>query len=182
MTRTALKHIIFVFLLGAGSLGAGGCAGRRVPEPDVSPGTPSVGWVIMHGSKDNPDEQFGCQSRPRTDCVVEASTPGGQALSHVHLYFQPTQTETTYAGVVRVGFFSDGATSGGIKPEVTVKPGEVRNHSVIGLVTDKPGRYVFTVDMTATMQGGGTRQIRDEVAVVVSPKAAGAVASTAAHR
>ena len=182
MTRTALGHIIVALSLGIGSLAAGGCAGRRVPQPDGSPGAPGVGWVIMHGSRENPDEQFGCQSRPREECVLEASAAGSQALSHVHLYFHPTPTETTYSGVVRVGFFSDGATSAGIKPEVTVKPGEVRNHSVIGLVTDKPGRYRFTVDMTATMQGGGTRQVHDEVTVVVNPKAAGAIASTTRDR
>ena len=117
-----------------------GCGEHRAPQPIGDPDMPRVGWIIMHGHKDNPDEEFGRQSNPRTDCSVHASTANGQTLSEVHLYFHPTKTDTTYTGVARIGFFQGAATSSTMTIKSTVMPGDVGNHSVVGIVTDKPGR------------------------------------------
>lgn len=149
-------------------LTAFGCADHSIPKPLGDPALPHVGWVIMHGHKDNPDAEFGCQSNPRSECSVHASTPEKQSLSEVHLYFHSTGSETKYSGFVRIGFFSDAATASGLNPLITVKPGDVGNQSVVGIVTDKPGTYTFSVDITAVMNNGGERHVREDVPVVVS--------------
>jgi hypothetical protein len=149
-------------------LSAFGCAEHRVPKPVGDPALPRVGWVIMHGHKDNPDAEFGCQSHPRSECSVHASTPENQSQSEVHLYFHSTASETKYTGFVRIGFFSDAASASGATPQITVKPGDVGRQSVVGIVTDKPGTYTFSVDITAVMANGGERQVREDIPVVVS--------------
>ena len=159
---------LFAFMTVASLAAAIGCADHRAPEPFDESDTPSVGWVIMHGDKDSPDEEFDCQSNPPSECVVHASTSADQTLSKVHLYFHPTKSETTYSGVVHVGYFRNAETSPGIKPRVTVKPGKVGNHSVVGIVTDKPCTYMLTLDVTAVTKGGTEEHIREEVPIVVS--------------
>ena len=48
------------------------CA-KRVPEPtNVAPGTPHVTWVLMCGDRDNADNEFACQSDPRTEAADHA--------------------------------------------------------------------------------------------------------------
>lgn len=124
----------------------------------------------MHGHDYNPDEEFGCQSNPRSDCAVNASSAAEKTLSEVHVYFHPARTETKYSGTVKIGFFTDSATSSGMKVDATVKPGDVGSHSVIGLVTDKPGRYTMSIDVTATAQSGIERQIQENVSIDVQPR------------
>ena len=153
--------------LGLAFLSAAACAGRGAPQTVGDPSQPNVGWVIMHGRDYNPDEEFGCQSNPRSECAVNASSPAEKTLSEVHVYFHPAKTDTTYTGTVKVGFFSDSGTSSGMKVDAKVKPGDVGSHSVIGLVTDKPGRYTMKIDITATAQSGIERQIREDVSVDV---------------
>ena len=145
-----------------------GCAERRAPEPAGDPDLPRVGWVIMHGNRDNPDEEFGCQSNPRSSCAVRASAADNQVFSEVHLYFHPTRVDTTYTGVARIGFFRGGADTPGMTIAATVKPGNVGNHSVVGIVTDKPGRYTLSIDITAVKKGGGEEHFREEIPVVLS--------------
>jgi hypothetical protein len=61
------------------------CA-KRVPEPTgVAPGTPHISWVLMYGDRDTPDQEFSCQSEPRTDCVLPVSRPDAQVFSDIHL-------------------------------------------------------------------------------------------------
>ena len=49
-----------------------------------------------------------------------------------------------------------------------MKPGNVGNHSVVGIVTDKPGRYTLSIDITAVKKGGGEEHFREEIPVVLS--------------
>lgn len=153
------------------SIASGGCADHRAPNVVGDPQLPNVGWVIMHGHTGNPDEEFGCQSNPRSDCAVHASRPGAQTLSEVHLYLHSTKAETTYSGVARIGFFSGGDTSTGLQIQTLVKPGDVGNYSVVGIVTDRPGEYTFTVDITAVVQGASAHHIRENVTVTVTAQA-----------
>jgi hypothetical protein len=146
------------------------CAAHRIPAVEGDANEPRVGWVIMHGHQDNPDEEFGCQSNPRSDCAVDVSGSSGQTFAEVHLYFHPTQTETNYSGSLRVGFFRDTSASPSKLAPVTVKPGNVANYSVIGLVTDRPGRYTLTLDITGVSQSGVTQHIQEEVTVDVQPE------------
>lgn len=121
----------------------------------------------MHGDRDNPDEQFACQSSPRSDCAVPASRADRQTFSEVHLYFHPTATETKYSGAVQIGFFRGSETAQQVKPVVTVKPGDVGNDSVVGIVTDKPGPQTLRIEITAITASGVEAQIRERVPVIV---------------
>jgi len=72
------------------------CA-KRVPEPvGVAPGTPHISWIIMSGDRDNPDQEFVCQSDPRNDCVVPVSRPDAQVFADVHFYYHGAGAETKY--------------------------------------------------------------------------------------
>ena len=55
-----------------------------------------------------------------------------------------------------------------MKIDSTVMPGDVGNHSVVGIVTDKPGRYMLSLDITAVKKGGGEQHFREDIPVVVS--------------
>lgn len=143
------------------------CAERGAPRLAGDPSLPSLGWVIMHGDRDNPDEEFGCQSNPRSECVIRASTPPNQALSEVHLYFHAGRTRATYTGTVAIGFFSNAPTSAPMKTNATVKAGDVGNQSVVGIVTDKPGRYTMRIDLTAVNESGVEQRLREDVPIDV---------------
>ena len=143
------------------------CADHRVPMPTGAPGAPRVGWVIMHGDRDNPNEQFACQSSPRSDCAIPASRLDRQTFSEVHLYFHPTPTETKYSGVVQIGFFRGTELAQQVNPVVTVKPGDVGNNSVVGIVTDRPGPQTLRIEISAVTASGVEEQIREQVPVIV---------------
>ena len=146
------------------------CA-KRVPEPTgVAPGTPHISWVIMSGDRDNPDQDFVCQSDPRNDCVVSASRPDGQVFSDVHIYYHGAGAETKYAGSMQIGFFRGNAESSrNIQSNITVRKTEsIANHSVTGIVTDTPGNYAVAFALVATSTDTGKSQpIRLQVPVVV---------------
>lgn len=146
-----------------------GCA-RRVPEPSgVAPGVPHISWVIMSGDRDNPDQDFVCQSDPRNDCVVPASRPDAQVFSDVHFYFHGAGPDTKYTGTIQVGFFRDANDSHAVQTNITVKKNEsITNQSVTNIVTATPGTYVMKIELTATSaQTGQSQPIREEVPIVV---------------
>jgi hypothetical protein len=139
----------------------------RTPEPvGGHTGTPHIGWVIMSGDQDNPDRDFVCQSKPRSECVMPADRPDERVLGHVHIYYHPAATETKYVGTVRIGFFDQPHE---INPNLTVPPGgKPGNQSVSDFVSSKPGAYTtsFAVDATST-PSGQKQSIREEVSVTV---------------
>jgi hypothetical protein len=151
------------------ALATAACA-MRAPEPaGVAPGTPHISWIIMHGDRDNPDREFACQSDPRNDCVVPASSAETQMFADVHVYYHGAGADTTYAGSVQIGFFQGAAESNESKVNITVKKDEsITNQSITGIVTNSPGTYAlaFTFD-AATRNTGRSQPIRDRVSVVV---------------
>jgi hypothetical protein len=79
------------------------CA-KRAPEPaGVVRGTPHISWIIMSGDRDNPDQEFVCQSDPRNDCVLPVSRPDTQVFSDVHFYYHGAGAETKYTGSIDIG-------------------------------------------------------------------------------
>lgn len=147
----------------------GGCA-KHVPEPvGVAPGTPHVSWVIMHGDRDNPDQEFACQSDPRNECVVPASRPDAQVFSDVHVYYHGAGGETKYVGVVDIGYFQGASQSRRSPSTITVKKNEsITNQSVTGIVSSTPGTYTVAFDLEATVTETGRRQpIRESIQVAV---------------
>ena len=142
------------------------CA-RRVPEPvGGHTDAPHLGWVIMSGDRDNPDQDFVCQSSPRTDCVVSIDRPDARVLAHVHFYYHPTAAETKYTGPIRIGFFDNPHE---ISSTITVKPGDhPGNQSVSDFVSNKPGAYTMTIAVIATsVPSGAVTQIREQVPVTL---------------
>ena len=100
-----------VILVTAAAVLASTC-GKRVPGPSgVAPGTPYVSWIIMSGDRDNPDQEFVCQSEPRTECVMPVSRPDAQVFSDVHFYYHGAGAETKYTGSIDVGFFQGSPAS-----------------------------------------------------------------------
>jgi hypothetical protein len=149
-------------------LATSGCA-KAVPRPaDVAPGTPYITWIIMHGDSDNPDREFACQSTPRNDCVLPASTQQDQVFSHVYLYYHGVGAETTYAGSAQIGFFRGASASGAGRTNITVKKNEsITNQSTTGIVTNTPGTYALSIAFDATVDKGTSQPVREEVSVVV---------------
>lgn len=145
------------------------CA-RRIPEPaGVAPGTLYVSWVIMSGDRDDPDQDFVCQSDPRNDCVVPVSRSAAQVFSHVHIYYHGAGPETKYAGTMQIGFFRGAGEPPKTPANFTVPKSEtIANHSVTGIVTDVPGEYAVTFELVATVADTGKSQpIRERVPVTV---------------
>ena len=143
-----------------------GCT-RPIPKTAGGPaGLARVGWVIMIGDRDNPDRDFVCYSETPADCVMPPSRPGEQVFADVHLYYHPAAAETRYDGSIQVGFFSSPLE---LKPTFTVKPdASPENQGIVGIVSDKPGTYPFTIGIAATpTPGGAARQIREQVQVTV---------------
>jgi len=147
------------------------CA-RSIPKPKpvaAAPGTPSVTWVVMSGDRENPDQDFVCQSDSPGECVVPASRPDEQVFSDVHVYYHGADTDIKYVGAVRIGFFRRSSDTEQIDTNLTVKKGEpIGNQSVVGIVTDVPGSYEIAFNLTAeSIPPGNKREIRERLSVVV---------------
>lgn len=143
---------------------------RSVPKSTgIAPGTPHVSWVFMTGDRDNPDQDFVCQSYPRNDCVMQVSRHDAEVFSHVYFYYHGAGGETKYQGPIDIGFFQGSPESHVAPTNITVKKNEsIANQSVTGIVTSTPGTYVVTFDLTATVMDMGRKQpIRESVEVAV---------------
>ena len=145
------------------------CAKRGPEPPGVAPGTPYVSWIIMSGDRDNPDQEFVCQSHPRNDCIVPVSRPDAQVFSDVHFYYHGAGAETKYTGSIDIGFFQGSPESHTAQSNITIRKNEsIVNQSVTGIVSATSGTYAITVALVATLTGTGKSQpIRDSVQVVV---------------
>ena len=166
--RTRRRYVLTAIGLCGIIASVSGCA-HRMPAPTTGPpGSPRVGWVIMTGDRDSPDHDFVCQSNPRSECVVPHSQPDGEVFSHLHFYFHPASTDMRYSGSIRLGFFKDRSQE--LKPDLTVKAGDdPGNHSIVGIVTDRPGAYTMdvAVEATAVNGSGGAQRILENVQIVV---------------
>jgi hypothetical protein len=158
-----------VIALAIGAVLSCSCA-KRVPEQaGVARGTPHVSWIIMSGDRDNADQDFVCQSEPRTDCVVPVSRPGADVFSDVHVYYHGAGAETKYAGSVEIGFFRGDAAAHRFQTNMTVqKTGSIANQAVTGIVTSTPGTYAISFQLVSTVTGAGKAQpLRQEIPVTV---------------
>ena len=158
-----------LIVLAVTTLFTAACA-RRVPEPAVSvPGTPHISWIIMSGDRDDPDQEFVCQSDPRNDCVVPVSREDAQVFSDVHIYYHGGGAETKYTGSIQIGFFQGSPESHNIKTDLALQKTEsITNQSVSGIVSSTPATYAVTFALVATSTDTKKSQpIREEVRVVV---------------
>ena len=148
---------------------ASGC-GKRVPQASgLAPGTPHVTWIIMSGDRDNPDQDFVCQSAPRNDCVIGASKPDAQVFGKVYFYYHGAGSETRYEGPIEIGFFQGEKVSHMTSANIAVKKnGSIANQSVTGIVTGTPGTYAVTLELRARVADSGrTETVREAIPVVV---------------
>ena len=142
------------------------CA-ERIPEPVVVPTVPHVSWLIAVQTP-NGQERTVCQSDPRNECGLPASTPADRTFATVHLYLHPVKSGATkYSGTMRVGFLNGSAAEPhDSKLDSSVSPGATpTNVSVTGLVMERPGAY--TIALVATSSGGTSVALRDTVKVTV---------------
>jgi hypothetical protein len=145
------------------------CA-KRIPEPaGLTAATPRISWVIMSGDRDNPDQDFVCQSDPRSACVIPASRPDSQTFSHVHVYYHGAGSETKYTGSIDIGFFQGAPPSHTIQANMVVaKADDVVTQSVTGIVASTPGRYAVTFALGASVTDTKvTRPIREQIPIAV---------------
>jgi hypothetical protein len=131
------------------------CA-THIPRPsNTTPGTPNVTWVLMFGDRDDPDQEFACQSAPRTDCVLPASRSDAQVFSDLHFYFHGTGGDTRYEGTRDIGFLQVTGRYVSAMDIRVAKDQSIVNQSVSGIVTSMPGMYAVNLSLTATMEKAG---------------------------
>src|SRR5262245_958358 len=82
----------------------GGCGKRIAESTTAPPDRPRIGWIMMAGDRENPDDHFVCQSNPRTDCVLPVSRPDRESHTTVHFYFHSAATDTKYTGTIELAF------------------------------------------------------------------------------
>jgi len=148
-------------------LSQAGCL-KNIPKPlNGDSNVPQVSWVIMHGDRDNPDREYGCQSNPRDECVLPASKPNDRAFSDVHFYYHGAAASTTFTGTVSIGFLERSQDASGFTVNSTVeKGGAVNYQGIIGILTSSPGTYDVTIDIVGKA-GQETTPIRERFAVTV---------------
>jgi hypothetical protein len=123
----------------------------------------------MFGDRDNADREFACQSEPKSECVVRASTPSDQVHSDIHFYYHGAGAETKYEGTKSLSYLQGPPESHTSPVNVLVKKNEsIANGSVTGIVTSTPGTYTVTLSLTATVTGAGKKSpIQESFKVVV---------------
>jgi|SRR5436190_5085648 len=148
--------------------GAAACGPRVPPRIGVAPGSPFVSWIIMAGDRENPDQEFVCQSTPRNECAVNASKPDAQVFGKVYFYYHGTDAVTRYEGPIEIGFFRGDRAANTTKAAIAVRKDESITHeSVTGIVTSTPGTYAVKLDLSAKVETGRTGAIRETIVVVV---------------
>lgn len=163
-TRSQRKRNARRAVMAVGLLVATSACHKHVPESMTAPpGVPRVGWVIMTGDRDNPDDEFVCQSAPRTDCILPATQPDHQVFTAVHVYFHPTEADTKYTGTIEAAFVQGSAPT---KSNVTVKAdATAAPTTIVGVVLSTPGQYRLTISLNA--EGATRRQIREQIPVEI---------------
>ena len=149
--------------------GMAACGGKNVPLPvNGKANVPQVSWVVMHGDRDNPDREYGCQSNPRDECVLPASQPNERIFSDVHFYYHGVAAGTRFTGTVSIGFLerSQGSANGFTVNSTVERRGAVNYQGIIGIVTSTPGTYQVVVDITGTA-GQESTPIREQFTVTV---------------
>lgn len=170
-TILQLQHALARTGLAAVVAASAGCR-MRVPEPAIHTGSPHLSWIIMRGDRENPDQNFVCQSEPRSDCVIPRSRADAPVFSSVHVYYHPASSDTRYTGSIGIRFFQgagDQPESHVVRVDTTVKANTAPYHQgVTDLVTDKPGAYSIAIAIDATpITIGSAHQIREDVRVLV---------------
>ena len=122
----------------------------------------------MYGDRDNPDQEFSCQSVPQMDCVLPASRPDAQVFSDLHLYYHGVGAETRYEGTKSIEYLQV-TGSYTTRSNITVRNDRsITNESVTGIVKSTPGRYSVVLSLTANLKDTRmTAPVRETIEVTV---------------
>lgn len=159
------KGLLFLLLV------CSACGGHAPAHTAPDESRPHISWEIRSGG-DFGDAQFVCGSaKPTSTCTLTASSGERRTLVTLHLYLHPAAVQTNYVGAWRAAFLQGWTAQDYREVSGTVRPGDdPYNVSVSGIVTDKPGKYSFSVLLDAAQEGlpGGNR-ITLDIPVVVTP-------------
>jgi hypothetical protein len=89
----------------------------------------------MSGDRDNPDQEFVCQSDPRNDCVVPVSRPDAPIFSDVHIYCHGAGMDTRYTGSIQIGLFRGSPESHNIQTSVAVQKTDAVTFDLVAIAT-----------------------------------------------
>ena len=144
------------------------CA-ERIPDPIVEPTVPHISWLVEVQTASG-QERTVCQSDPRSECVLPASTADNRTFATVHLYLHPVKSgETKYSGTMRVGFLNGTAAEAhDSRVDSTVSRGDSpTNISVTGIVARTTGAYTVAISLVAAPASGSPLELRDTIPVTV---------------
>ena len=142
---------------------ASGCA-HKLPEPSASQTEPHVSWAIGEGTG-SAEEVHVCQSSPRSNCELRASSAGVPVRSSVHLHLHSGDTGAIFDGEMRATFLSPagGQTT---KVQSTLFAKREVSTGLTGMVVDKPGTYEFSYTVVA--KGIGVdKKFEERVEVII---------------
>lgn len=143
-----------------------GCV-RRIPEPAAQQTTPRISWVIRAGAE-FAQQRVVCQSDPKSECVIPASSQTPKEFAGMSLYLHPTKAPTAYRGSLEVTFFETGTGVYGTPVDRTVEPGDQPvGITVSGVLKQMPGQYVAAIALIAYPSRQTGREIREAVNVIV---------------
>ncbi len=154
------------------TLVAAGCI-HRAPEPVVHPDGSHISWEIASDSPTHGSEKHACTSLERTTCELPSGTLEKPLQGEFTLFLHPALEETTYTGVVEIGYLGIDATQPSrleVKQKVPARrvskvPIQVNTS---GRLVAPPGSYRVSMKIIATT-GGKAITIEDAVTVTIRP-------------
>ena len=149
-----------------------GCI-HRAPEPIVPQDKPHISWEISTDDTGQFSEKHACTSVIRSPCDIPSGTAERPASVTFVLFLHPAAEETTYTGVVDIGFLGiDPAKPSKLDVNQKVPARRSSNVPIQALLTSRisapPGQYRVTMKIVATTAGKATT-IEDAVTVTVRP-------------
>lgn len=163
LARTAM---VTIALVGCGCI-------HRAPESLVPQDKPHISWEVASDNDEHSSEKHACTSVLRSPCELTLGSPEKPVTGEFTPFLHPAEQETTYTGVVEIGFMGiDPTRPSRLDVKQTVPPKRKSNvpiqASLSGRLGAKPGEYRVTIKIVATT-GGKSTTIEDAVTVTIRP-------------
>ncbi len=154
------------------ALFAAGCI-HRAPEPAVHPDGPHISWEIASDGPTHSSEKHACTSVERIPCELQSGTAEEPLEGEFTIYLHPAVEETTYTGVVELGYLGIAVTKPArLDVNQKVPPRRVSNVPIQANISSRlvapPGSYRVSMKIVATT-GGKSTTIEDAVTVTIRP-------------
>ena len=157
----------------AGALLSAACGSRATVHTAPDESRPHITWEISIGGEFGEGTVVCGSTKPGVACVLPASTSSRTTMSALRLYLHAAEQRTNYIGAWRAPFLQGWTPSNYRDVSGTVAAGaDPFVVNVNGNVTNKPGRYTFSVLLDGAQEGvpAGNRIVLD---VPVEVRAAG---------